>query len=100
MVFGINRQRVAVINIAKSNLSYRYLLTVVHMFSKYTWVEPVKSKTGKEVMAGFNKILKRSQAPNPKIYRWTMAKTFQALMKRENIHHFSISGDTKASVLD
>ena len=50
MVFGIDEQLAAdlieVINIAKSSRGYRYLLTVINVFSKYAWVEPVKSKTG------------------------------------------------------
>lgn len=47
LVFGIDQQWVAdlveVINIAKSNRGYRYLLTVVDVLPKYTCVEPVKS---------------------------------------------------------
>ena len=50
VVFGIDEQWTAdlieVINIAKYNLGYPYLLTVVDVFSKYTWVEPVKKETG------------------------------------------------------
>lgn len=49
MVFGIDGQwfedLIEVINIAKSNRGYSYLLTVVDVFSKYAGVEPVKSKT-------------------------------------------------------
>ena len=64
LVFAIDDQWVAdlieVGNIAKSNRGYRYLLTVVDVLSKYAWVEPVKSKTGKDVTAAFEKILKRS----------------------------------------
>ena len=56
LVFGIDQQWAAdlieVINIAKSNRRYRYLLTVVDVLSKYAWLEPVKSKIGEEVTAG------------------------------------------------
>ena len=59
LVFAINEQWVAdlieVGNIAKSNRGYRYLLTVVDVLSKYAWVEPVKSKTGKDVAAAFER---------------------------------------------
>ena len=51
LVFGIDDQWVVdlieVGNIAKSHRGYRYLLTLVDVFSKYAWVEPVKFKTGK-----------------------------------------------------
>ena len=107
MVFGIDDQWVAdlieVGNIAKANRGYRYLLTVVDVFSKYAWVEPVKSKTGKAVTAAFEKILKHGRTPRrlqtddgKEFYN----KTFQALMKQRDIVHFSTSGDTKASVVE
>ena len=72
-------------NIARYNRGYQYLLTVVDVLSKYVWVEPVKSKTGKDVTAAFEKILKRSDERQPlkletddgkEFYN----KTFQALM--------------------
>ena len=49
MVYGSDEQWTAdlieVNNIAKYNRGYRYLLTVVDVFSKHAWVEPVKNKT-------------------------------------------------------
>ena len=75
------------------------------MLSKYAWVEPVKSKTGKDVTTAFEKILKRSDRRQPLKLQTDDGKdfynkTFQALMKRKGIHHFSTSGDTKASVVE
>ena len=109
MVFGIDEQWVAdlieVINISKSNRGYRYLLTVVDVFLKYAWVEPVKSKTGHNVTIAFEKILKRSQGCQPQNLQTDDGKEFynkhfQALMKQKNIHHFFTSGDTKASIVE
>ena len=107
VVFGIDEQWTAdlieVINIAKYNRGYRYLLTVVDVFSKHAWVQPVKNKTGRAVTDAFAKILKVGRKPinlqtddGKEFYN----KTFQALMKKKNIHHFSTSGDTKASVVE
>ena len=94
---------IEVINIAKYNRGYRYLLTVVDVFSKHAWLQPVKNKTGQAVTAAFEKILKEGRKPinlqtddGKEFYN----KTFQALMKRKGIHHFSTSGDTKASVVE
>jgi len=106
-VFGIDEQWAAdlieVINISKYNQGYRYLLTVVDVFSKYAWVQPLKSKTGKTVTEAMSKILKGGRAPvnlqtddGKEFYN----KTFQALMKQKGIHHFSTRGDTKASVVE
>ena len=106
MVFGIDEQWTAdlikVINITKYNRGYRYLLTVVDVFSKHAWVEPIKNKTGKTVTEAFEKILKQCrtaiqlQTDDGKEF---FNKTFQTLMKH-NIYHFSTSGDTKASVVE
>ena len=47
-VFTIEEQWTAdlieVINISKQNKGYKYLLTVVVVFSKYAWVEPILKK--------------------------------------------------------
>ena len=107
LVYAIDDQWVAdlieVGTIAKANRGYRYLLTVVDVLSKYAWVEPVKAKTGKDVTAAFEKILRHGRTPRrlqtddgKEFYN----KTFQALMKRKDIDHFSTSGDTKASVIE
>jgi len=68
-------------------------------------LEPVKSKTGKDVTASFEKILKRNDGRKPRKLQTEDGKelynkTFQALMKRKDIRHFSTSGDTKASVIE
>ena len=90
VVFGIDEQwttdLIEVINIAKYNLGYPYLLTVVDVFSKYTWVEPVKKETGQAMTDALEKILKRGGGrkrinletdDGKEFYN----KTFQALMK-------------------
>ena len=100
VVYGIDEQWTAdlikVINIAKYNRGYHYLLTVVDVFSKHAWVQPVKKKTGKAVTEAFEKILKKGdrklinlQTDDGKEF---YNKTFQDFMKR--------SGDTKASVVE
>ena len=63
LVFGIDEQWTAdlieVGNIARYNKGYKFLLTAADVFSKYAWVEPVKSKTGQAVTEAFEKILKQ-----------------------------------------
>ena len=43
---------IEVVNISKQNRGFKYLLTVVDIFSNYTWVEPIKNKTGQAVTDG------------------------------------------------
>ena len=109
LVMGMDEQWTAdlieVGTIARYNRGYRYLLTVVDVLSKYAWVEPVKSKTGKDVTTAFEKILKRSDGRQPLKLQTDDGKefynkTFQALMTRKGINHISTSGDTKASVVE
>ena len=106
-VFTIDEQWTAdlieVINISKQNKGYKYLLTVVDVFSKHAWVEPIKNKTGQAVTTAFEKILKQGRTPiqlqtddGKEFYN----KTFQNLLNKYKIHHFSTGGDTKASVVE
>jgi hypothetical protein len=41
---------------AKDNDGFRYLLSVIDVFSKYDWLIPVKDKSGKSVAEAFTKI--------------------------------------------
>ena len=82
-----------------------YFLTVVDILSKYAWVEPVKSKRSVAVTKAFEKILKRADGRKPRKLQTDDGKefynkTFETLMKKEDIVHFSTKGDTKASVME
>ena len=80
LVFNIDQQWVAdlveVQNISKYNKGMRYLLMVIDAFSKYAWVEPIKTKTGKAVTEAFEKILKRSQGRQPQNLQTDDGKEF------------------------
>ena len=40
----------------RSNKGYKYFLTVINVYSKYGWIVPLKTKTGKEVAQAFRKL--------------------------------------------
>ena len=46
--------------ISKFNKRYRFLLCVIDIFSKYTWVVPLKDKKGISIVNAFQKILDNS----------------------------------------
>ena len=46
---------------SKQNKHYKYLLTVIDIFSKYVWIVPLKTKTGLEVASAFQTILKKGE---------------------------------------
>ena len=44
---------------SRLNEGYKYLLTVIDVFSKYGWIVPLKTITGKEVAKAFRKLILR-----------------------------------------
>ena len=57
-----------------SNDDYKYLLAVIDIFSRYAWVEPLKSKKANEIIAAFNRII--SQGRKPQLLRTDAATDF------------------------
>ena len=109
LVFNVDEQWVADLvelqPLSKYNKGHRYLLVVIDVLSKYAWVEPLKNKTGKSVAEAFAKILKRANGRKPQNLQTDDGKefynkTFAALMKQKDIHHFSTAGDTKGSTVE
>ena len=43
---------------SRSNKGYKFLLTVIDVYSKYGWIVPLKNKTGKEVTLALVKLFK------------------------------------------
>ena len=41
---------------SRSNTGYNHLLTAIDVFSKYGWIMPLETKTGKEVAQAFRKL--------------------------------------------
>ena len=87
------------------NRGTQYLLTVIDVFSKYAWVAPLKSKTGKAVTAALESILRRSGGRRPRRLQTDKGKefcntTFAKMLDHYGIRHFSTQGDAKASVVE
>ena len=109
LVFGPDEQWAAdlveVQSLAKDNKGNQYLLSVIDVFSKYAWVEPLKAKTGAAVTQAFEKVLRRALGRTPLKLQTDDGKefynkTFRGLITRRGIPHFSTAGDTKASVVE
>ena len=54
--------------ISKFNKWFRFLLCVIDIFSKYSWVVPLKDKKGITITNAFQKILKESNRKPNKIW--------------------------------
>ena len=54
--------------IRKFNKGFRFFLCVIDIFSKYTWVVPLKDKIGVSIANAFQSILKKSNRKPKKIW--------------------------------
>ena len=54
--------------LSKCNKGIRFLLCVVDIFSKYTWVVPLKDKKGITITDAFQKFLDESERKPNKIW--------------------------------
>lgn len=94
---------VEMIPYAQENKSFKYMLTVIDVFSKYAWAVPIKQKAGKDVTVAMLSILKQGRVPKnlqtdrgKEFYN----KEFENLMKRYNINLYSTYSNLKASICE
>lgn len=88
---------------AKENKGYRYMLTVIDVFSKYAWAIPVKNKTAEEVTQAMKSVLELGRVPkNLQVDRGKefYNKNFQELMKRHKINLYSTYSNLKAAICE
>ena len=88
---------------AKLNKGYRYLLTYIDIFSKYSWVIPLKDKKGINVKNALQKIFKQRKCE----FLWTdrgkefYNKQVQDLLNENNIKLYSTNNSQiKSSVVE
>jgi hypothetical protein len=98
-------------SLGKYNDNYKYLLTVLDVFSNYLHMVPLKSKTVPTVTVAFQSILKGPRYSKPKRKRpiWVrtdkvkqfLNKTFQDMLKNEGIQ-FQVcrNHDVKCSIVE
>ena len=80
------------------------VLTVIDVLSKYAWVEPIKTKTGENLVKAFEKILRKGRKPetfhSDKGTEFTN-RLFQKYLKKNNIRFFTTqNAETKASIIE
>lgn len=90
-------------NYEKMNKKYKFILIVIDAFTKYVWLEPLKTKTKSEVSNAFEKILKQGRTPlnlqtdmGTEFYN----ADFQLLMNKYKINHYSTYSTKKASIVE
>ena len=89
-------------NFEKENKGYKYLLTCIDLFSRYAWVEPLKNKTGVEVMNAIKRIFESANAKPNKIWVDEGSEFYNKDVKGflKNIELYSTYGKAKASIIE
>ena len=80
--------------ISKFNKGFRFLLCVIDIFSKYTWVVSLKDKRGISLVNAFQKILHDSNRKPNKIWVYKGSEfynsSFKKMLKDNGIEMYSI----------
>jgi Integrase core domain/Chromo (CHRromatin Organisation MOdifier) domain len=86
------------------NHPFKYILTVIDCFSKYTWAVPIKNKTGDEIVAAFTRIFTDYKRIPNKIQTDAGTEFYNSkvkkLFKENKIDLFSTKSDLKASIIE
>ena len=94
---------VEMIPYARYNKGYRYLLTVIDVFSKYGWIIPLKTKAGAAVTNAFKDLFKENVPPTR---LWTdkgtefYNKSMKELLARKKVILYSTHNVGKAVVVE
>jgi len=88
----------------KSDLGYKYILTVIDIYTKYVWAIPLKNKTGETVTREFKNIMDDSERV-PKFLWVDQGKEFfnikfQNLLKDYDVEMYSTKSELKNTVIE
>ncbi|GFQ80614.1 uncharacterized transposon-derived protein F54H12.3 [Trichonephila clavata] len=89
-------------HLGKHNNGFRYLLTVIDVFSKYARVSALKMKTADAVKKAFENLFQQAKPKNIQTDKGSEFYNSQlkSLFQRHSINHYSAEGDHKASVVE
>ena len=102
-IWGIDL--ITMIKYSKQNKSYKYSLTIIDFFSKYSWCYPLKSKKSEEIINSFKGIFKKSKQ-KPKFIQSDEGTEFtniqtQNFFKNNNIKWYhTFNRDIKCSICE
>lgn len=89
--------------LANQNYGYRYILTVIDIFSRFAWARPLKTKRGEEVASAFKDIFDEGRIPRR--VQTDQGKEFEnryvfKLFQQHNIELFSVKSAYKAAIVE
>ena len=90
--------------ISKFNKGIRYILCVIDLFSKYSWVVPLKDKKGVSIVNAFQSILEKSNRKSNKIWVGQGSEfynnVFKKCLKDNDISMYSTYNEGKSVVAE
>ena len=90
--------------LSKFNKGFRFLLCIIDIYSKYTWVIPLKDKKGLSIVNGFQKILKESNRKPNKIWVDKGSEfydnSFKKRLKDNDIEMYSTNNERKSVIAE
>ena len=102
-IWGIDL--ITMIKYSKQNNNYKYILTVIDFFSKYSWCYPLKNKNSNEIINSFKDIFKKSKR-SPKFIQSDQGSEFtnkqvQKFFNDNNIKWYhTYNRDIKCSICE
>ena len=89
--------------LSRENKGFKYLLTVIDVFSKYGWIIPLKTKTGVEVAEALQNLFEKNKPPSK---LWTDKGTefynthVNKVLQKNNVLLYSTEDKEKSSVVE
>ena len=86
----------------KENKGFKYILTVIDVFTKYAWVIPLINKTGQTITDTFSNLFKNAIPSKLWVDNGSefYNKTFEKLLKSHNIVIYSTYSNNKSVVVE
>src|SRR5271156_742941 len=89
---------------AQANDGYKWILTVIDIFSRFGWAQPVKSKIATHVQEGFKKIFDAGRKPI-NLLQTDQGNEFQSaemirFFQSRKIKQFSVKSQFKAAIVE
>ena len=87
---------------SRSNKGYKFLLTVIDVYSKYGWIVPLKTKTGKEVASALTKLFKIAVPSRLRTDKRTefYNQHVRRVLEANNVTLYSTENEEKSSVAE
>jgi hypothetical protein len=88
---------------ARDNDGFKHILTVIDMFSRRGWAEPVKSKTNQDMISAFNKIFDSGDKPMKLQTDQGLefeSREMQRFFNQHEIEQFSVKSQFKAAMVE